>query len=248
MGRLPGGNIGYGLMFGDKAATEAAFAKAAHTVSVRLKNNRLVGQLDGAARRARRIRPRQRELPLYTSTQNPHGVRNEMSHIFHLPETRFRVVAPDVGGGFGMKSEAYPEDALVLWASRRCGRPVKWTATRSESLIGDAHGRDQVVFGELALDENGKILALRSQARNAVGSYLTGPGLVALGVRAALPAERLRHPDAAHHDAGRVHPHLAARALSRGRPAGGDLPDRAAARPRRAKRSASTRWRSAAAT
>jgi carbon-monoxide dehydrogenase large subunit len=122
--------------------------------------------------------PGSEDHTLYTSTQNPHGVRNEMAHIFHLPETRFRVIAPDVGGGFGMKSEAYPEDALVVWASRRIGRPVKWTATRTESLMGDAHGRDHVVFGELALDANGKILALRSQARNAVGAYLTGPGLV----------------------------------------------------------------------
>jgi aerobic carbon-monoxide dehydrogenase large subunit len=174
----PGGNIGYGLMFGDKAATEATFAKARHVVSVRLKNNRLSANSMEPRVALGEYDPGDDNYRLYTSTQNPHGVRNEIAHIFHLPETRFRVVAPDVGGGFGMKSEAYPEDALVLWASRRCGRPVKWTGTRSESLMGDAHGRDQVVFGELALDENGKILALRSQARNAIGSYLTGPGLV----------------------------------------------------------------------
>jgi carbon-monoxide dehydrogenase large subunit len=174
----PNHNVGYGLMFGDKAATDAAFANARHVVSVRLHNNRLsanameprvaLGDYDAGTE----------SYTLHTSTQNPHGVRNEMAHIFHLPETRFRVIAPDVGGGFGMKSEAYPEDALVLWASRRIGRPVKWTATRTESLMGDAHGRDQVVSGELALDERGKILALRSQARNAIGAYLTGPGLV----------------------------------------------------------------------
>jgi carbon-monoxide dehydrogenase large subunit len=174
----PQGNVGYGLMFGDKAATDAAFARARHVVSLRLENNRLsanameprvaLGDYDSGSE----------SYTLHTSTQNPHGVRNEMAHIFHLPETRFRIIAPDVGGGFGMKSEAYPEDALVLWASRLTRRPVKWTATRSESLMGDAHGRDQVVFGELALDENGKILALRSQARHAVGAYLTGPGLV----------------------------------------------------------------------
>jgi len=174
----PQGNVGYGLMFGDMAATDAAFAKAKHVVSVKLRNNRLS---------ANAMEPRvalgdydvgTENFTLHTSTQNPHGVRNEVAHIFHLPETRFRVIAPDVGGGFGMKSEVYPEDGLVLWASRLIGRPVKWTATRSESLMGDAHGRDQVVFGELALDENGKILALRSQARFANGAYLTGPGLV----------------------------------------------------------------------
>ncbi len=174
----PNGNIGYGLMFGDKAATDAAFAKAKHVVSLRLENNRLSANAMEPRVALGDYDPGAESYTLYTSTQNPHGVRNEMSHIFHLPETRFRVIAPDVGGGFGMKSEAYPEDGLVLWASRLTGRPVKWTATRTESLMGDAHGRDQVVFGELALDENGKILALRSQARHAVGSYLTGPGLV----------------------------------------------------------------------
>jgi carbon-monoxide dehydrogenase large subunit len=174
----PNGNIGYGLMFGDKAATDAAFAQAKHVVSVRLHNNRLSANAMEPRVALGSYDPGSEDHTLYTSTQNPHGVRNEMAHIFHLPETRFRVIAPDVGGGFGMKSEAYPEDALALWASRRLGRPVKWTATRSESLMGDAHGRDHAVFGELALDENGKILALRSQARNAVGAYLTGPGLV----------------------------------------------------------------------
>ena len=174
----PGGNIGFGLMFGDKAATDAAFARAAHVVSLRLENNRLSANAMEPRVALGACDPGSEDYTLYTSTQNPHGVRNEMAHIFHLPETRFRVVAPDVGGGFGMKSEAYPEDALVLWASRRVGRPVKWTATRTESLMGDAHGRDQVVFGELALDEGGKVLALRSRARHAVGAYLTGPGLV----------------------------------------------------------------------
>ena len=71
------------------------------------------------------------------------------------------MISPDVGGGFGMKCGGYPEDGLVLWASRRLGRPVKWTSTRAEALLGDTHGRDQVVHGELALDENGKISALR---------------------------------------------------------------------------------------
>jgi aerobic carbon-monoxide dehydrogenase large subunit len=174
----PQGNVGYGLMFGDKAATDAAFARAKHVVSLRLHNNRLSANAMEPRVALGDYDPGSDSYTLHTSTQNPHGVRNEMAHIFHLPETRFRVIAPDVGGGFGMKGEAYPEDALVVWASRHIHRPVKWTATRSESLMGDAHGRDQVVFGELALDENGKILALRSQARHAIGAYLTGPGLV----------------------------------------------------------------------
>src|SRR5262249_25343412 len=143
----PQGNVGYGLMFGDKAATDAAFAQAAHVVSVRLVNNRLSANPMGPRVGLGAYDAGRDHYTPHTSTQTPHGVRNELSHIFHLPETRFRVIAPDVGGGFGMKSEVYPEDGLVLWASRRTGRPVKWTATRSESLMGDAHGRDQVVFG-----------------------------------------------------------------------------------------------------
>ncbi|TPW07562.1 MAG: hypothetical protein FD127_4469, partial [Acidimicrobiaceae bacterium] len=118
---------------------------------------------------------------LYTSTQNPHGARSDLAHgVFHLPETKFRVVGPDVGGGFGMKGDTYPEEALVLWASRRCGRPVKWISTRSEGLLGDAHGRDQVVYGEMALDETGKILAIRAQALHAVGAYIAGAGIIPL--------------------------------------------------------------------
>src|SRR5262249_780244 len=139
-----GGNIGYGLMFGDKAATDAAFARAKHVVSVRLENNRLsANAMEPRVARAD-YDPGSESYTLQTRRQSRDGVRNEVAHIFHLPETRLRVVAPDVGGGFGMKSEAYPEDALVLWASRLVRRPVKWTATRSESLMSDAHGRDQV--------------------------------------------------------------------------------------------------------
>ena len=91
-----------------------------------------------------------------------------------MPESKIRVISPDVGGGFGMKANIYPDDVLVLWASKRCGRPVKWTATRSESLLLDNHARDQVVYGELALDENGKFLAIRSSAYQALGAYWWG--------------------------------------------------------------------------
>jgi carbon-monoxide dehydrogenase large subunit len=88
------------------------------------------------------------------------------------------VISPDVGGGFGMKGDVYPEDGLVLWASRRLGRPVKWVATRTESLLGDNHGRDQLISAEMALDEHGKILAIRAQALHAVGAYVTNAGVV----------------------------------------------------------------------
>jgi carbon-monoxide dehydrogenase large subunit len=173
------GNLAFPLMMGNKEATEAAFAKAKHTVSLRLYNNRIsanamepraaLGDYDYA----------DEAYTLYTSTQNPHGVRTILcGPVFHMPETKLRVVAPDVGGGFGMKGDIYPEDGLVLWASRKLGRPVKWVATRTESLLGDNHGRDQVITAEMALDENGKILAVRAQALHAVGAYVTNAGVV----------------------------------------------------------------------
>lgn len=170
-------NVAFPLMMGNKEATDAAFARAKHVVSLRLTNSRVA---------ANAMEPRAAigefsndSYTLYTSTQNPHGARTILAQaVFKTAETRLRVIAPDVGGGFGMKGDVYPEDGLVLWASRRLGRPVKWVATRSESFLGDNHGRDQVVNAEIALDENAKILAIRAQALHAVGAYVTNAGVV----------------------------------------------------------------------
>ena len=168
----PDGNLGVTIAFGDKAVTDAAFAAARHVVSLRLENNRIT---------ANALEPRcaigshsaaDGKYTLYTTSQSPHGVRTTLAKsVLGVPETRIHVISPDVGGGFGMKSNVYPDDALVLWASRRVGRPVKWTATRAESLMLDAQARDQVVYGELALDENGRILAIRARAYQALGAY-----------------------------------------------------------------------------
>jgi carbon-monoxide dehydrogenase large subunit len=167
----PNGNVAVTIGFGDKAATDAAFAKAKHVAKVRLVNNRIT---------ANPIEPRSAvgvhdaadgKFTLYTTSQDPHSVRAAVSAALHLPESKIRVLSPDVGGGFGMKANLYPDDILVLWAAKRCGRPVKWTATRSESLLLDNHARDQVVYGELALDGNGKFLAIRSTAYQALGAY-----------------------------------------------------------------------------
>ena len=112
---------------------------------------------------------------LYTTSQDPHSVRATLAaDVFGVPQSKIRVISPDVGGGFGMKANIYPDDVLVLWASKRCGRPVKWTATRGESLLCDNHARDQIVHGELALDNNGKFLAIRSTAYQALGAYWWG--------------------------------------------------------------------------
>jgi aerobic carbon-monoxide dehydrogenase large subunit len=165
------GNVAATIAFGDKAATDAAFAKAKYVASVRLINNRVT---------ANPIEPRcalghyetDGRYTLYTTSQDPHSVRATLAHsVLHVPETKIRVISPDVGGGFGIKANIYPDDALVLWAAKRCGRPVKWTATRSESLLTDNHARDQLVYGELALDEQGRFLALRSNAYQALGAY-----------------------------------------------------------------------------
>lgn len=169
------GNISCTIAAGNKAATDATFARAPHVVKLRLENNRVtantleprccVGVYEAAAE----------NYTLYTSSQNPHGVRTLLARsVFAIPETRLRVVSPDVGGGFGLKCTAFNEDALVLWASRRCGRPVKWVATRSESLMGDNHGRDQVVYGEMALDRDGRMLGMRARSLQALGAYTFG--------------------------------------------------------------------------
>ena len=175
----PQGNVGFRLMFGNKDATDAAFAKARHKVELRVENNRLspvsmeprvaIGDYNAA----------EDYYTLYSASQNPHGFRMEMSHVFHVAENRIRVVAPDVGGGFGLKGNPFPDDALVLWASRRIRRPVKWVASRSESMLTDHCGRETVYYGELALDENGKILALRARCLFQLGAYFVGAALAA---------------------------------------------------------------------
>ena len=171
------GNLCFAFNAGSKEATDAAFAKAAHTVSLRLKSQRLSPNSMETRCALGVYEPADELYTLYTSSQNPHGARSLLARsVFHLPETHFRVIAPDVGGGFGMKANPYPEDALVLWAARRCGRPVKWVSTRSEGLAGDNHGRDQVAKGELALDADGRILAVRVEALHAMGAYFQSAG------------------------------------------------------------------------
>src|SRR5215468_2822556 len=174
----PQGNVGFRLMFGNKDATDAAFASAKHVVKLRVENNRVspvtmeprVAIGDYAAA--------DDQYTLYLTSQNPHGARMEMSHVFHVPENQIRVVSPDVGGGFGLKA-IFPDDALALWAARRLRRPVKWVATRSESMLTDHSGREMVYYGELALDDSGKILALRARCLFQLGAYFVGAALAA---------------------------------------------------------------------
>src|SRR5215212_10019658 len=173
------GNLAFPLMMGNKEATDAAFAKAKHTVAVRVYNNRITANTMEPRSVIGDYNPADDVFTLYTSSQNPHGVRSILAGaVFRMPEIKLRVISPDVGGGFGMKGDIYPEDGLVLWASKKLRRPVKWVATRTEALLGDNHGRDQLISAEMALDDNGNILAVRAQALHSVGAYVTNAGVV----------------------------------------------------------------------
>jgi len=173
-------NVAVGLMMGSKDATDAAFAKAKHVVSIKLVNNRVNANPIEPRATNGQYHPENDSYTLYSTTQNPHGTRSHIARdVLKLPEVKVRVISPDVGGGFGMKGAVYPEDALVLWASRRCGgRPVKWVSTRAEAFLSDSHGRDQLVTGEIALAEDGKVLGLRVNALHDMGSHVFDASIV----------------------------------------------------------------------
>ena len=168
------GNRCYTWALGDKAAVDAAFAKAAHVTKLDLVNNRLVpNAIEPRAALASWNRADD-AYTLYVTSQNPHVERLLMTaFVLGLPEHKVRVIAPDVGGGFGSKIYLYPEETAMVWASKRVNRPIKWAAERSESFLSDAHGRDHVTHAELALDKDGKFLALRVQTTANMGAYLS---------------------------------------------------------------------------
>jgi len=173
-------NVCYDWHIGDKAKTDAAFAGAHKVVELRLINNRLVPNAMEPRAYIGSFDPVTGDYTLYTTCQNPHVIRLLMgAYVLGIPEHKLKVISPDVGGGFGSKIFHYAEEATVTWASRRIGRPVKWTAERSESFMSDAHGRDHVTFGQLALDANGKFLGLRVQTTANLGAYLStfGPSV-----------------------------------------------------------------------
>ena len=167
-------NICYDWHLGDKAAVDAAFAKAAHVTTLDLVNNRLVPNAMEPRAYIGEYEPATGDYTLYTTSQNPHVIRLLMgAFVLSIPEHKLRVVAPDVGGGFGSKIYHYAEEAIVTWASRKLGRPIKWVAERSESFLSDAHGRDHVTRAELALDKDGRFLGLRVATKANMGAYLS---------------------------------------------------------------------------
>src|SRR5271166_155666 len=172
-------NTSFTMRMGNADAVEPAFARARHVTRLALYNNRITAVTMEPRGCIADYDPGTGRYTLYSSTQNVHGVRQILAHqILHVPESRIRVIARDVGGGFGMKGNVYPEEAIIVWAARRVGRPVKWIPSRSEALLGDAQGRDQNVSAELALDADGKFLALRWTGSHNVGAYIEGAGAI----------------------------------------------------------------------
>lgn len=168
------GNTAFSWELGDAAATDAAFAQAAHVIPLDLVNNRLapnpiepraaIGEYDSG----------DDAFTLWTTSQNPHLARLVLSAFVGLaPEHKLRVIAPDVGGGFGSKIFIYAEETVCTWAAKKVGRPVKWTSDRSEAFLSDAHGRDHITRAELAVNGEGKILGFRVKTTANMGAYLS---------------------------------------------------------------------------
>ncbi|MBN3759999.1 xanthine dehydrogenase family protein molybdopterin-binding subunit [Burkholderia sp. Ac-20365] len=167
-------NTCYTWGHGDKAATDAAFAKAHHVTTLDIVNNRLIPNAIEPRAVNASYAPQDDSYTVYVANQNPHVERLLMAaFVLSLPESKVRVVAPDVGGGFGSKIFLYAEDVALTWASKKIRRPVKWTAERSEAFISDAHGRDHVTKAELAMDADGKFLAMRVHTIANMGAYLS---------------------------------------------------------------------------
>jgi carbon-monoxide dehydrogenase large subunit len=167
------GNVCFRWLRGDHSKVASLFESAAHIVQLDIVNQRI----GGAA-----IEPRalialpargQDKLTLYSSTQVPHHIRRLVTEQLGIGEARMRLVAPDVGGGFGYKGKLYPEESILPWAAMRLGRPVRWSATRSESFLSDYQARDHATHAELALDRDGTFLALRVRTIANVGAYVS---------------------------------------------------------------------------
>jgi carbon-monoxide dehydrogenase large subunit len=167
-------NVSHIFETGNKAATEAAIAKAAHVLTRRYVITRVYAQYMEPRGAIGQWDRREERYTLYADVQYPHRVRQMLANsIFKVPEQQIRVVAGDVGGGFGTKGWQYPEHRLVLWAAKKLGRPVKWRCERSEAQLADEHGRDVIADAVLALDKDGKFLAVKVGTISNIGAYLS---------------------------------------------------------------------------
>ena len=171
------GNLAFRFEKGDRAAMEAAFARAATVVELDLVNNRVT---------AAPMEPRgsiaiydaaSDSFTLETSAMGVHAIRQQLAkHVFNMPEEKFRLLCPDVGGGFGAKNFLYPEHVMQLFAARKLRSPVRWVAERTEEFLSTAHGRDNRTHGRLALDADGQVIGLHVQTVANLGAYLSGSG------------------------------------------------------------------------
>jgi carbon-monoxide dehydrogenase large subunit len=167
-------NTCYVWGLGDKAATDAAFAQAPHVTTLEFVNNRLIPNAIEPRAALAEFNRGDDSYTLHVTSQNPHVERLLMTaFVLGLPEHKVRVIAPDVGGGFGSKIFLYAEETMLTWAAGQIKRPIKWTADRSEAFLSDAHGRDHVTKAELALDKSGKFLGLRVHTTAGLGAYLS---------------------------------------------------------------------------
>ena len=165
-------NLCFDFLLGDKGKTDEVLSKADKVVKLDLINNRLIPNAMEPRASIGDYNPSSEQLTLYTANQNPHLTRLVLSAFNAIaPEHKFRVVSPDVGGGFGSKIYPYAEDAVVAWASKKIERPVKWVAERSESFLSDCHGRDHITHVELGIQNDGKMTSIKVETIANIGAY-----------------------------------------------------------------------------
>lgn len=169
-----GGNLSFRFQRGDQAAVQAAFATAQHIVEIEVVNNRVV--IAPIENRAGIGRWEDGAFDLFVTAASVHAIRDQLAAVFGCPRDRVRVSAPDVGGGFGIKNCLYPEWVLLLWSARLLGRAVKWVGDRAEDFVSTAQGRDNLSRGRLALDGEGRFLALDVSTVAGLGAYMSGGG------------------------------------------------------------------------
>ncbi|MAA98039.1 MAG: carbon monoxide dehydrogenase [Stappia sp.] len=168
------GNLIYDWEIGDESAVDAAFSAAAHVTRMEIRNNRLVPNPMEPRAALAQYDEADEHYTLWTTSQNPHVARLVLSAFYNIaPEHKLRVIAPDVGGGFGSKIYIYPEEMVCLWASKRTGVPVKWASDRTEAFLTDAHGRDHYSEAEVALDADNRITGLRVKTIANLGAYMS---------------------------------------------------------------------------
>ena len=165
-------NVAFDWEIGNKAKTDELFAKAHHVAKLTVVNNRII--VNSMEARAALASYDGERWTLHTNTQGGWGIKTLLgTAVFKVGEDKFRIVTPDVGGGFGMKLFLYAEHALTCYAARKLGRPVKWTSERSEAFLCDTAGRDNITQGEIAVDADGKFLAIRTRNVANMGAYLS---------------------------------------------------------------------------